>query len=104
MTTDRALRPALDAFEREILEFLVTWLPYGGPPVEETLPRFGIHADDFSVRVCEIVAAGLSRGPGGRDAVLLHRSRLAMAALTAAVAPVGGTRRAESRYRNSEFG
>lgn len=85
MSTGRATQPAIDAFDRELLEFIMTWMPYGGPPAEEILPRFGIHADALVVRVQDIVTGGLSRSPVGPDVVLLHRSRLAMTALAAAV-------------------
>ena len=33
--------PAVDRFDMEIVEFMLSWAPYGGPPEEECVPLFG---------------------------------------------------------------
>lgn len=67
---DGAPGPVIDEFERELLVYVVAWAPYGGPPREEILPRFGILDGDLWVRVREISLRGLSGHAPPREAVL----------------------------------
>ncbi|MBJ8344330.1 hypothetical protein JGU72_06560 [Antrihabitans sp. YC2-6] len=46
----------MDRFDREILEFLLAWAPYGGPPAEEVLAEFGLSADQLDERLHRIVS------------------------------------------------
>jgi hypothetical protein len=41
----------------EILRFVVSWAPYGGPHDEETVPRFGMNSERLKARFAEIVRA-----------------------------------------------
>jgi hypothetical protein len=45
----------MDQFDREIVEFVAAWAPYGGPPEDEVLPRFGMSADRLRNRLRQIV-------------------------------------------------
>lgn len=65
---------SIDLFDRELLKFVLNWAPYGGPPDDEVLPRFGIHSDQLCRRVQEIVHAGLARNVHIRDRILLIRA------------------------------
>jgi hypothetical protein len=34
----------MDSFDRHLLQFVLTWIPFGGPTDEDTFPRFGLRA------------------------------------------------------------
>jgi hypothetical protein len=53
-----ALGPAVDRFDMEIVELMVSWAPYGGPPKEECVPLFGMSCDRLQARFREIVDIG----------------------------------------------
>jgi hypothetical protein len=70
MTTDPApkvIRPVSrqDTFVWQILELMVIWAPYGGPPAEETMPRFGLSRRDFHARFRQIVVEFSAAGSTG---------------------------------------
>lgn len=44
----------IEEFDRQLLCFVASWAPYGGPPVKEVLPRFGIRSDQIGQRIREI--------------------------------------------------
>ncbi|MET0700036.1 MAG: hypothetical protein ABWY93_10250 [Mycobacterium sp.] len=47
----------LDRFEQEILSFMRSWAPYGGPPPdEEVLPEFGMTREQLIERFHQILA------------------------------------------------
>ncbi|CAJ1501080.1 hypothetical protein [[Mycobacterium] burgundiense] len=48
--------PRVDQIDWEILEFVVSWAPFGGPDPEEALPRFGMTCEQLSQRFAQIVA------------------------------------------------
>lgn len=54
MPTDRAI----DQFDLEIVAFVSCWAPYGGPPEDECVPRFGMPLDRLLKRFCAIVRYG----------------------------------------------
>lgn len=64
----------IDAFDRELVKFVVNWAPYGRPPEDEVLPRFGVSSDHLDQRVYDIAAAGLARNLCIDDRVLLLRA------------------------------
>ena len=41
-------------FDRQLLFFVASWAPYGGPPAEEVLPRFGFPSAHLRQRVLEV--------------------------------------------------
>jgi hypothetical protein len=45
----------MDAFDRQVVQFVVWWAPFGGPPPEETLPRFGLTPPHLAQRFNQIV-------------------------------------------------
>lgn len=51
----------LDRFDREMLDYVRSWAPYGGPPVDEVLTEFGMTRDQLYDRVRVIVAAERAR-------------------------------------------
>jgi len=51
----------MDRFDREIMDFVRSWAPYGGPPTDEILLEFGMTRDQLAVRVQQIVAAEQAR-------------------------------------------
>ena len=87
MTTDhapKALGPVSrhDTFVWQILEFMVIWAPYGGPPAEETMPRFGLSRRDFHMRFREIVAEFTAGGSAGFTLAQLRLLATARAVLS----------------------
>ena len=47
----------MDAFDRHLVQFVVTWAPFGGPVDEDTYPRFGLSGRRMWNRFHRIVAA-----------------------------------------------
>ncbi len=50
-----------DRFEHDIVTFMRSWAPYGGPPADEVLPEFGMTRDQLVRRYREIVDAWAAR-------------------------------------------
>ena len=46
----------MDRFDREILDYVRSWTPYGGPPPDEVLVEFGLTPRQFANRVNLIIA------------------------------------------------
>jgi hypothetical protein len=61
----------LDAFDRDLVKMVLEWAPYGRPPEDEVLPRFGISVDRLDQRAREIALAGFARNLCIDDRVLL---------------------------------
>ena len=78
-------RPRLDDFDRALLDFVIQWRRYGGPPDEETLPLFGIRERDVPQRIQTIASVWLTQ-----DIRLEDRLRIVRA--VAAVQSVLGTK------------
>lgn len=38
----------MDKFDRQVLRFVLAWLPYGRPPAEEIFCEFGVDANRLS--------------------------------------------------------
>jgi hypothetical protein len=51
----------MDRFDREILDFMRSWAPYGGPPADEVLEEFGLTKDELIDRVHLIIATEAAR-------------------------------------------
>jgi hypothetical protein len=79
----------LDSFERSMLEFAISWAPYGGVPEGETLTEFGLSAVQFTIRCKEIIADGLHAMMVDRDRQLLRRAALALPPDKSVKAPRG---------------
>lgn len=68
----------MDSFDWDVLEFVVNWSTYGGPPVDRSLIDFGMTRQQLLDRFCELTSAV------GRDTrqVPPNRHALAHAALS----------------------
>ena len=51
----------MDRFERQLVEFVRSWAPYGGPPADEVLPEFGMTRDQLVDRYYLILATEAAR-------------------------------------------
>jgi hypothetical protein len=51
----------MDRFDRELMDFVRSWVPYGGPPADEVMLEFGMTREQLSERVHLIVAAEQAR-------------------------------------------
>lgn len=58
--TPRRLR--LDDFNRTLLDFVIQWRRYGGPPGEETPPLFGIRQRGMPQRIRTITSVWVDQG------------------------------------------
>lgn len=45
----------MDWFDRRIVQYMLHWQPFGGPPEEEVLPRFGMSLPQLNRRYHRIV-------------------------------------------------
>lgn len=50
-----------DRFEHDIVTFMRSWAPYGGPPADEALPEFGLSREQLVRRYQQILAAEAAR-------------------------------------------
>lgn len=51
----------MDRFDRQILDFLRSWAPYGGPPADEVLAEFGMTREELIDRAHLIIATEAAR-------------------------------------------
>lgn len=51
----------MDRFDREILDYVRSWSPYGGPPADEVLAEFGLTPGQLAERVNRLIAAENAR-------------------------------------------
>ncbi|WP_123025015.1 DUF3263 domain-containing protein [Mycolicibacterium stellerae] len=51
----------MDRFDRDILDFVRSWAPYGGPPSDEVIAEFGLTPNQFAERVDLIISAENAR-------------------------------------------
>lgn len=63
----------LDRFDRDLLSYIVSWAPYGLPPAEELLPKFGVPSKSLASRICDIARAQDGKRLTLNDRVLLER-------------------------------
>ena len=67
----------MDTFDRHVLQYVLSWTPFGKPPEEDLFPKFGMNGRDLADRFVAIVGAfGTSSEelePADRD--LLERAR-----------------------------
>ena len=67
----------LDRFDRDLLAFLLSWAPYGGPPDNECFVEFGMNADRVRERCMEVVCTARPGQYSDADrTLLLNASRL----------------------------
>ena len=45
----------IDEFSRQLVEYVLVWQPYGGPPADDTFPRFGLHRHELAGRILRIL-------------------------------------------------
>lgn len=43
-------------FDRQIVQFVLQWAPFGGPPKDDVLPRFGLSPEQLGIRFRAIVS------------------------------------------------
>ena len=55
-STDGFVARDLDAFERAMIEFVLSWAPYGDPPEEDCLPLFGKTVSALKAEIRDWVA------------------------------------------------
>ncbi len=73
---DAAEGAVMNAFDRHLLSFVLTWVPFGGPCDEDTFPRFGLSAEATRKRFARIIVRAGARAEAlaGEDAALMRRA------------------------------
>jgi hypothetical protein len=67
----------LDRFDRDLLAFMLSWAPYGGPPENECFVEFGMSTDRVRERCMEVVTGARAVEYGDTErSLLLRASRL----------------------------
>jgi hypothetical protein len=51
----------MDRYDRDILDFVRSWAPYGGPPADEIWAEFGMTREQLFDRVDVIISAERAR-------------------------------------------
>lgn len=51
----------MDAFDRHLVSFVLTWEPFGGPLEEDVFPRFGLSVEAVYARFDRIVTDARAR-------------------------------------------
>jgi hypothetical protein len=64
----------VDLFDMEIVEFVLSWVPYGGPPTDECVPLFGMARHRLLARFREIVETGERRHLSTAELSTLERA------------------------------
>ncbi|MFI5502623.1 hypothetical protein ACIA5E_26495 [Nocardia asteroides] len=77
----------MDDDDQRVIDFALSWQPFGGPPGEETLTRFGLPAERFRTRVHRILA---TRGTVV-DEPYRRRARLVLRPYLAGLPPIPPT-------------
>ena len=72
----------MNSYEQELLSFMVTWAPFGGPQDEDAFPRFGLAVEQLWDRFARMVLSLESRATEleGYDTELLWRARRLLSA------------------------
>ncbi len=65
----------MDWYDRRIVEFVVRWAPFGGPPDDDLLPRFGLTRRQFAERFQYIVSTKVESTLADSDRDLLAEAR-----------------------------
>ncbi|WP_155948552.1 hypothetical protein [Mycobacterium sp. URHB0044] len=90
----------LGGFDAQLLRFVVTWRPYGGPPEDELFPAFGLTRAQVSDRIRELVTQDGGTTLHVDDAVLLVAAAETMGisiSLTTRRVPTGTPRTPSNR-------
>jgi hypothetical protein len=64
----------LDRFDRDLLSFMVSWAPYGGPPDNECFVEFGMSADRVHERCVQVVSTTRAADCADEERDLLLRT------------------------------
>jgi hypothetical protein len=67
----------LDRFDRDLLTFMLSWAPYGGPPNDKCFVEFGMDAERVRERCMQVVCTARPANFGDTEhSLLLRASRL----------------------------
>lgn len=77
LTQGESRKRQLDRFDRDLLAFVLSWAPYGGPPDDECFVEFGMNADRVHERCIQVVCTVRAAEFGDMErSLLLRASRL----------------------------
>jgi len=66
-------RATIEPFHREIIDFLLIWSPFGGPPEDQCLPLFGLTRHQLVQRIRAIVDGSQNALYSSADCAVLAR-------------------------------
>jgi hypothetical protein len=75
----------MDRFDRELLDFVRSWAPYGGPPADDSWTEFGMSRDQLLNRARQLLAE-----ESARREYVLRRPWLRLREEAGAAAPADG--------------
>jgi hypothetical protein len=64
----------LERFDRDLLTFVLSWAPYGGPPEDECLIQFGMSANRVRQRCHELICTARPHDYEAPESQLLLRA------------------------------
>lgn len=73
----RRRRTSVDDFEWDVVAFVLSWAPYGGPREDEVLPRFGMTRAGIEKRFADVIGFIFERGGSRRTGLSDSRRELA---------------------------
>ena len=74
LTGDGSRKRQLDRFDRDLLVFILSWAPYGGPPDNECFVEFGMSAERVRERCVQVVSTTRAVDCGDEERELLLRT------------------------------
>jgi hypothetical protein len=74
LTGRRPRKRQLDHFDRDLLMFILSWAPYGGPPDSECLVEFGMSAGRLREKCVQVVSTTRSVDCDDEERELLLRT------------------------------
>ena len=72
--TERESGKQLDRFDRDLLAFVLSWAPYGGPPDDECFVEFGMSIDRVHEHCMQLVCTARAADYGDTEHSLLMRA------------------------------
>jgi len=74
LTGKGSRKQRLDRFDRDLLVFILSWAPYGGPPDNECFVEFGMSAERVRERCVQVVSTTRAVDCGEDERALLLRT------------------------------
>ncbi|MDT5346888.1 MAG: hypothetical protein QOH91_175 [Mycobacterium sp.] len=64
----------LDGYDRDLLRYVLSWAPAGGPAPDDIMPRFGVSSRELRPRIRDIAYGALARRLQPDDHALVRQA------------------------------